>query len=111
MGINGGYSSVQYPRWLLATVGLTGILLGGGVSLGVRYASAEARLVAMQRVDKDIGDRVDTLRADVDALRAGRVEDGRLLRSLATLRCIDGTPMQLTRAAGVPCDQLTGGSR
>ena len=109
MGINGGsWAAVTVPKWLLVLVTFCVGLAGLGASLGVRWATATAQIDAMQRTDQQINVRVDTLQMDVDAIKRGRSEDAQILRALATLRCLDGTPLQLTRAAGVPCADLVG---
>ena len=108
MGIGGQYSAVQYPRWLLATAGLTLMLLGGGVSVGIRYAFGVSRVEKIELAHYRLEARVDTLQTRVDSIVIGAVEPARLLRSLATLRCLDGTSPTLLNAAGLPCDRLTG---
>jgi len=106
MGINGQYSSVQYPKWLLATVGLTCLLLGAGATFGIRYALGVGRVDRIELAQYRLEARVDTLHVRVDSIVTGAVEPNRLLRSLAALRCLDGTPRNLLALADVPCEQL-----
>jgi len=108
MGIGGQYSAVQYPRWLLATVGLTCVLLGAGVSVGIRYAFGVSRVDKIELAHYRLEARVDTLQTRVDSIVIGAVEPNRLLRSLATLKCLDGTSPALLDAAGLQCARLLG---
>jgi hypothetical protein len=106
MAIPGSYQSVQYPRWLLATAGLTLVLLGAGVTIGAKYMTSISRMEKVELDHLRLSATVDTLKVLVDSIIVGSVEPARLLRSLATLRCLDGTSLQLLNAAGVPCAQL-----
>ena len=110
MGIPGNYSAVQYPRWLLATVGLTLVLLGAGVTIGAKYMTSISRMEKVELDHLRLSATVDTLKVRVDSIIVGGVEPARLLRSLATLRCLDGTPSQLLNAAGLPCTRLISGT-
>ena len=110
VGINGQYSSIQYPRWLLATVGLTLFLLGAGATVGLNFATRESRydtrIGGVEHGVTVLAARVDRIGARVDSLVAFRVGDTRILDALGRLRCLDGTPRRLTEAASLPCASL-----
>ena len=82
MGMGGQYSAVQYPRWLLAAVGLTLVLLGAGASIGIRYTLGVSRVERVELAHYRLSARVDTLKTRVDSIIMGAVEPERLLRSV-----------------------------
>lgn len=110
MGINGQYSAIQYPRWLLAAAGLACALAGGGVTVGLNWATREGRydtrIGGVEHGVTALGERVDRIGARVDSLVVLRVADTRILDALGRLRCLDGTPRSLTEAANLPCANL-----
>jgi hypothetical protein len=106
VGIQGPYASIQYPRWALVAFGFAFALVSAGVTMGVWYAVGQARVLALEAHAVQATHRVDTIDARVDSIVVGAVEPARLLRALATLRCLDGTPSNLLSAADLPCEQL-----
>ena len=106
MGIQGPYASIQYPRWALVAFGFAFALVSAGVTMGVWYAVGQGRMLVVEHQHVIISARVDTLDHQVDSIIIGAAEPMRLLRALATLRCLDGTPGNLLSAADLPCEQL-----
>jgi len=106
MAIPGQYSAIQYPRWALIAFGFAFALVSAGVTMGVWYAVGQNRMIAVEHEHVVIAARVDTLEVRVDSIVSGAVEPTRLLRALATLRCLDGTPSALLDAADLPCGRL-----
>lgn len=68
----------------------------------------QAKIETAQRAEADsaILDTLHVVRTEIGELRIVRARDGDLIRSLAVLRCLDGTPRSLTRAAGLRCAEL-----
>jgi hypothetical protein len=106
MGISGQFSAVTIPKWLIGVAGLVVLLLGTGATVGIRYAIGEARVTRLEVNHLQLQLRVDTIAFRLDSIVLGGIEQGRLLRSLAALRCLDGTPRTLLQAADLPCDRL-----
>lgn len=106
MGVVGSYTSVQYPKWFLSAIGLSCVIAGAGLSIGVRYAFGEARLARMERQDSVTSVRVDLLRTDVDGLNINATTTAELIRGLARARCRE-TPA-LAADVGLPCATLQG---
>ena len=111
MGIPGSFTAVTVPKWLIGVVSFVGGLLlagwVGGMAYGRAAAAMETQVLTNGAAHSSIFGRLDTLDARVHLLSVGRVGDSELLRSLVTLRCIDGTPRNLTNAAQLPCAALT----
>jgi hypothetical protein len=104
---NGGqYFGIPYPKLAIAAFTFVFTILSAGVTMGVWYAVGQGRVLLLEQHTKIITYRVDTLESRVDSIVVGAVEPTRLLRALATLRCLDGTPSNLLNAADLPCDRL-----
>jgi hypothetical protein len=106
MGINGPYVSIQYPRWALVAFAFAFTILSAGVTVGVWYAVGQGRIVELERATVEHERRLVHVEGRVDSIVTGAVEPARLLRALATLRCLDGTPANLLNAADLPCERL-----
>ena len=106
MGINGPYVSIQYPKWMLVAFAFAFTILSAGVTMGVWYAVGQGRVLALEGQSVNLSHRLDTVDGRVDSIIIGAVEPARLLRALATLRCLDGTAPNLLNAADLPCDRL-----
>jgi hypothetical protein len=107
---NGVIGTVTIPRWLIMVVSLVCALLGAGAAVGIGWTTRErdydGRIAAVERAVVSLSERVDRNYLRVDSLVAFRARDTRILDALGRLRCLDGTPRNLTEAADLPCATL-----
>ena len=106
MGVNGTWAAITVPKWQVVMFVFLGTVFGAGVTFGIRYALGVGRVDKIERAQYRLEARVDTLHVRVDSIVTGAVEPARLLRALAALRCLDGTPPNLLALAELPCERL-----
>jgi hypothetical protein len=115
MGINGTWAAITVPKWQVVMWAFIGTVFGAGITVGLNFATREgrydARIGGVEHGVTSLSARVDRIGARVDSLVVLRLVDTRVLDALGRLRCLDGTPRNLTNAADLPCAALLGASR
>jgi hypothetical protein len=109
MGINGKWEAFTMPRWLLVLLTALGTLSVTSGALGWRagrgLAAVEVTLVNLAKVDAFVTARIDTLRRDVDTLKARSAIDSRVLRAIGKDLCRSIDPAHADDI-DLPCAEL-----